>query len=30
MDPETFSLMRRLRDLLDPKGIMNPGNWEAD
>ena len=30
MDPDTFSLMKRLRGLLDPKGIMNPGNWEAD
>jgi FAD/FMN-containing dehydrogenase len=30
MDPETFSLMNRLRGLLDPKGIMNPGNWEAN
>jgi FAD/FMN-containing dehydrogenase len=30
MDPGTFSLMNRLRGLLDPKGIMNPGNWEAD
>jgi glycolate oxidase len=30
MDPDTFSLMSRLRQLLDPKGIMNPGNWEAD
>jgi FAD/FMN-containing dehydrogenase len=30
MDPDTFSLMNRLRGLLDPKGIMNPGNWEAE
>jgi glycolate oxidase len=30
MDPDTFSLMNRLRAVLDPKGIMNPGNWEAD
>ena len=30
MDPDTFSLMNRLRKLLDPKGIMNPGNWDAD
>jgi glycolate oxidase len=28
MDPGTFALMERLRSLLDPKGIMNPGNWE--
>jgi glycolate oxidase len=30
MDPDTFSLMNRLRGVLDPKGIMNPGNWEVD
>jgi glycolate oxidase len=30
MDPNTFSLMNRLREVLDPKGIMNPGNWEMD
>ncbi|MEW6261682.1 MAG: FAD-binding oxidoreductase [Thermodesulfobacteriota bacterium] len=30
MDPETFALMNRLRAVLDPRGIMNPGNWEAD
>ena len=30
MDPNTFALMNRLRGVLDPKGIMNPGNWEAD
>ena len=30
MDPDTFSLMNRLRGLLDPKGIMNPGNWEVE
>jgi glycolate oxidase len=29
MDPNTFSLMKRIRGALDPKGIMNPGNWEA-
>ena len=29
MDPHTFDLMNRLRAVLDPKGIMNPGNWEA-
>jgi FAD/FMN-containing dehydrogenase len=28
MDPNTFSLMNRVRDVLDPRGIMNPGNWE--
>jgi len=30
MDPNTFALMKRLRAVLDPKGIMNPGNWEVD
>lgn len=30
MDPNTFELMKRLRSVLDPKGIMNPGNWEVD
>jgi glycolate oxidase len=29
MDPNTFALMNRLRAVLDPQGIMNPGNWEA-
>ena len=28
MDPNTFALVKRLRAVLDPKGIMNPGNWE--
>ena len=28
MDPETFALMGRIRTVLDPNGIMNPGNWE--
>ena len=30
MDPNTFALMNRVRSALDPKGIMNPGNWEVD
>ena len=29
MDPNTFELMNRLRNVLDPKGILNPGNWEV-
>lgn len=28
MDASTFALMNRIRGTLDPKGIMNPGNWE--
>ncbi len=30
MDPNTYSFMKRIRAALDPKGIMNPGNWEMD
>jgi len=30
MDPKMFELMNRIRDTLDPKRIMNPGNWEVD
>jgi FAD/FMN-containing dehydrogenase len=30
MDPNMFDLMNRIRAVLDPKGIMNPGNWEVD
>jgi len=29
MDPNTFELMNRIRTALDPKGVMNPGNWEV-
>ncbi|MGM0424066.1 MAG: FAD-binding oxidoreductase [Thermodesulfobacteriota bacterium] len=29
MDPNSFALMNRIRAVLDPKGIMGPGNWEA-
>jgi len=29
MDPETTKLMKKLRSVLDPNGIMNPGNWEV-
>jgi glycolate oxidase len=28
MDPNTFALMNRIRNVLDPNHIMNPGNWE--
>jgi glycolate oxidase len=30
MDPNTLALMRKIRQLLDPNGIMNPGNWEVE
>ena len=29
MEPQTSSLMKKIKDLLDPNGIMNPGNWEV-
>ena len=28
MDPAMFAMMGRIRLVLDPNGIMNPGNWE--
>jgi glycolate oxidase len=30
MDPNMLALMNRIRFVLDPNGIMNPGNWEVD
>jgi glycolate oxidase len=30
MDPAMFAMMGRIRALLDPNGIMNPGNWEKN
>lgn len=30
MDSDTLELMKMVKENLDPKGIMNPGNWEMD
>ncbi len=30
MDPNYLKLIKMIKDNLDPKGIMNPGNWEVE
>jgi glycolate oxidase len=30
LDPTMFALMNQIRGILDPNGIMNPGNWEVN
>ena len=30
MDPNTLQLMKKIKTLLDPNNIMNPGNWEVN
>lgn len=30
MDPTTREMIRGIKGLLDPNGIMNPGNWEIE
>jgi glycolate oxidase len=30
MDPNTLELMHSIRAVMDPAGIMNPGNWEVN
>jgi len=27
MKPNTYELIQRIKETLDPNGIMNPGNW---